>query len=347
MRKIIIEKPGGYEKLKMISGTALTPAPDEICVDIKASGINYADVLVRWGLYKSAKDFVGWPITPGFEYSGVISKVGANVSKWKIGDEVVGVSLFNGYASEICVPQTYVYKKPKAWTFEQTAAFPAVLLTAYHALLQNIVIRKGSILLVHSAAGGVGSAILQVAKILGYKTVAVVGSKHKIETANAMGADYVIDKSSQDLWKEAEKISPTGYDVVLDANGVATLEQSWKHLNQSGKLVIYGFHTMLPRTGGKILPHHYLKLAYDYLRTPKFHPMQMTDGNKSVVSFNISYLWNRRDILDEAMTDLLQWIDEGKIKPLPVTSYDAEDVAKAHIAIESGQSVGKLVLTWQ
>src|SRR5690606_34508568 len=102
-----------------------------------------------------------------------------------------------------------------------------------------------------------------------------------------------IDKSSEHLWRRAEAISERGYDVILDANGVATLKDSYAHLRRAGRLVVYGFTTMMPKTGGR---PNYLKLAADYLRTPRFHPLDMTNGGKSVLAFNLSYLFDRTDI---------------------------------------------------
>jgi synaptic vesicle membrane protein VAT-1 len=346
MRKIVIHAPGGYDRLKLETTPDPVPKTHQVLVAVKFSGINYADVIIRWGLYKSAKEFVGWPITPGFEFSGIVKSVGSGVKRFKVGDEVVGVTLFGGYADRIAVSEDSLYLKPSSWTLEQAAAFPAVFLTAYHALLQNVVIRRGSKILVHSAAGGVGTALLQLCRILGFESVAVVGSTHKIEAAKKMGADHVIDKSKQDLWAEAKRLAPDGYDVVLDANGVSTMQQSWESLALGGKLMIYGFHSMFPREGGMIRWIDYAKLAKDYLRTPRFNPLEMTNANKSVVSFNLSFLWAKREMLSEAVSSLLEWAKEGKLQPPIVTVFKAEDVAGAHAAIESGKSVGKLVLAW-
>jgi len=155
----------------------------------------------------------------------------------------------------------------------QAAGFPTVFLTAYYALFELAHPRPGQTLLVHSAAGGVGSALLQLGRIVGCRTVGVVGSSHKVETARALGAEVVIDKSREDLWRAAEKAAPRGYDVVLDANGVATLRENYRHLAKPGKLVIYGFHSMLPRQGRR---PNWVKLASDFLRTPWFDPLKLS-----------------------------------------------------------------------
>ena len=226
-------------------------------------------------------------------------------------------------------------------SMEQAAAFPAVYLTAYHALYQNIVIRKDAKVLIHSAAGGVGSALLELCRVSGFESTGVVGSSHKIATAKKLGANHVIDKSTSDLWKEAEKISPTGFDVILDANGASTLKASYDHLAPTGKLLCYGFHSMLPKEGGKL---DYLKLVKTYLQTPRFNPLDMTQANKSLITFNLSYLFDKKEMFQEAILDLVKMIEEKKIAGPQVTVFPFEKVAEAHKVLESGQTTGKIIL---
>ncbi len=341
MKKVVIHKAGDYKELKIEEFSDLKANITEVVVEVKASGINYADIIIRWGLYESAKKFVGWPITPGFEYSGIVKSVGAGVTKFKVGDKVFGVSLFNAYASEVCVPEHQLYAIPEKMSFEEAAGFPAVFMTAYHALLQIVVTRPGMVALIHSAAGGVGSSLVQLCKIKGIKTIGVVGSSHKVQTLKDLGCDFIIDKSKEDLWKKVQEHAPHGVDLAFDANGVETLQKSYDHLAPSGKLVAYGAHSMFPKKGGKV---NWPKLVIDFLKTPRFNPLNMTSENKSLITFNLSFLFDRRDLLDEAMIDLLMWFDEGKIKAPLIKSYPMEKVGEAHRDLESGMTVGKLVL---
>jgi NADPH:quinone reductase-like Zn-dependent oxidoreductase len=214
-------------------------------------------------------------------------------------------------------------------------------MTAWYALFELAHPRPGQQVLVHSAAGGVGGALVQMAKLAGCQVVGVVGSSHKVATVKAHGADAVIDKSTQDLWAECERLAPAGFAVILDANGISTLQQSYEHLRRTGKLVVYGFHSMMPKKGG--LPN-WPKLAADYLRTPRFNPLTMTNDSKSVLAFNLSYLFDRKELLHEAIGQIARWLDAGRLAPPPVTTYPLADVARAHADIESGNTVGKLVL---
>ena len=341
MQKVVIHKPGGYERLEIETHPDLKPKSGEVVVTTAAVGVNYADCCVRWGVYQSAKDYVGWPITPGFEFSGTVTEIGADVKNVKPGDRVFGITRFGGYASQVLVPAHQVFPMPKTFSFSEAAAFPAVFMTAYHALFQNVRLRPGHTLLVHSAAGGVGTALLQLGKLAECKVIGVVGSPHKVEVAKHFGADIVIDKSSQDLWKEAEKAVPGGYDLILDANGHPTLMDGYRHLRPTGRLVTYGYHTMLPKSGGRI---NYLKAAWGLVNLPRFSAIKLCDENKGVFGFNISFLFDRLDLVSEGMTELLKWANAGKIMAPKVTEFKFAEVAEAHKKIESATSVGKLVL---
>jgi NADPH:quinone reductase-like Zn-dependent oxidoreductase len=344
MEKVVIRSAGSYDKLEVKTGLPIPhPGRGEVLVRVHASGVNYADCCVRMGLYASAKKYVGWPITPGFEFAGEITEVGAGVDEEQVGSSVVGVSLFGAYASYIVVPEDQVFSYPKGIEYHEIAALPAVYLTAYWAMFELAHPRAGQILLVHSAAGGVGGALVQLGKIAGCEVVGVVGASHKVDAVYELGADHVIDKSKQKLWDEAKKLAPDGYDAVFDANGVETLRQSYAHLTAGGKLVVYGFHTMLPRTGGK---PNWLKLAWDWLWTPSFSPLNMTTDNKSVMAFNLSFMFHKKALLREMFAQLLTWLEEGKLRLPPQTLFPIRKVADAHKLIESGQSIGKLILTF-
>ena len=343
MEKVVIARPGGYRRLQIKKFSRPAPQNHEVLVEVSAAGVNFADVFIRLGLYKSARKFVGWPITPGFEFSGRVLECGGGVTDLAEGASVFGISRFGAYATHLCVPRKQVYLIPEdsKFTSAQWAAFPAVFLTAYHGLFQNFVLRPKMKILVHSAAGGVGGALLQLGNIADCRMTGVVGSTHKVNTAFDCGAAQVIDKSKEDLWARAREISPDGYDVVFDANGPVTLKQSYHHLAPAGKLVAYGFHSMLSTYGG--IPN-YIKLLLEYCRVPRWSPLNMTQENKSLMAFNLSFLFHRMDLLQESMRNLLRWVEDGKIKAPALQSFPFEKVADAHRALESGTTVGKLIL---
>lgn len=341
VRAIQIPRAGGHDQLRLVELPAPEARAGEVHVAVEAIGVNFADIAVRMGLYQSAKDYVGWPIVPGFEFSGTVQALGAGVQGFSAGQAVFGVTRFGGYASEISVAATQLFARPSEWNAAEAAAFPTAYLTAWYALRELSKLRPGARVLVHSAAGGVGGAATQVAVACGARVTGTVGSAQKIEVARQAGAEHVIDKS-RDVWHErAAQLVPEGFDVVLDAHGAESLRRGYALLAPAGRLIVYGFHGLLTR--GKDRPG-YLRLALGYLRTPRFNPFDMTQHNRGVLAFNLSYLFDRGEILDEAMAELLDWARAGRIRPPPVHRYGLHEAARAHAALESGQSFGKLVL---
>ena len=342
MRRIVVRKPGGHDALELVEGPDPQVAAGQVRVAVRAAGVNYADAIVRMGYYEAAKG--QYPITPGFEFSGLVDAVGAGVSGFKEGDRVFGFTRFGGYASSIAVAANQLYPCPEGWDFPECAGFPAVFLTAHIALFQKARVEAGETVLVHSAAGGVGTALLQLARVAGCRPIAVVGAAHKVALCRELGADAVIDRSSEDLWPAIDRLAPKGFDAVFDSNGISTLRQGFDRLVNGGRLVVYGFADIVPR--GKDKPN-IVSLAYNYLRVPKFSPLDMTATNRSLIGFNVVFMFDRLDKAVKGMTDMLGWIRDGRIKKAPVTLFPLERAADAHRAIESGTTTGKLILTVQ
>ena len=378
---ISIGRPGGLEQLRLVTlregittigynvrhvGAPPYAPPNchipSDCVMLKneAFSVNYADCCIRWGLYDSAKEFVGWPIVPGFDVAGVVEDVSSTsddcMQKFCVGDRVFGCTLFGAYSNRVIVPKIQLRKMPKSLSFSEAAAFPAVSLTALYALhLSGYFPASDSgggrskfqnkAILIHSAAGGVGGFLVQMSKILGLSpVVGVVGSSSKVNEAKSLGCDVVIDKSTEDLWFTAEQASPCGYSTIMDANGVSTLKQSYDHLAPSGRLVVFGFHSNLPMGNAMLSPFEWLSMAKKVLKMPAFDAMDLTVSNKSVLGFNLSFFADEREVLSDMFDQVLQWIEEGKLRCPKVVEMDMADVANAHTLIQSGKSVGKIIL---
>ena len=201
---IKIPSPGGYDKLVYTdlaedqytesANIKLENIKEEDLVVVKtyACGVNYADVCTRWGLYESAKKLVGWPITPGFEFSGEIESKGENVTNFKIGQKVFGVSIFGAYSKRIRMPKHQVFPLPENFDTHEAAGFLTVALTAWYGMFELARPRADSWILVHSAAGGVGSMLVQLAKIHGCNVVGVVGASHKVDLVKQIGKAYIL-----------------------------------------------------------------------------------------------------------------------------------------------------------
>lgn len=341
MKRIVVRRPGGTHRLEVETLGDPTPTGDEVCVEVRAAGVNFADLAVRMGLYASAKKYVGWPIVPGFELSGTVVACGERAARFRAGERVIGLTRFGGYASRICLPEAQVVPLPQGLTFAQGATFPVVFLTAWYALHELCRLRPGRVVLVHSAAGGVGGALVMLAKRAGARVIGVVGAPHKVEFVRGLGADIVIDKSREDLWAAVERAAPNGCHVVLDANGGETLRQGYAHLAPTGRLIIYGFHGLLGRGSDRL---KLLRALVGFLRVPRFNPFDMVDKNTGVLAFNLSYLFDELGLFHEAMAELSGALERDELRLPPITEVPFEHAAEAHRLLHSGTTVGKVAL---
>lgn len=341
MQRVLIRRPGGYNRLELVTEPDPVPQPDEVLVQSEGIGVNFADCIVRMGYYSSAHHYIGWPITPGFDFAGTVSQVGSRVSQFQVGDRVLGVTRFGAYQSHVAVPESQLFRIPSGFSMSRAAAFPTVHLTAYYALTGLGQPRPGSKILVHTAAGGVGTAILGLCKHYGLEAWGVVGSRGKVTVAQNAGATHVVVRAGADYFAELQRQNPKGFDLVAEASGVRTLRQSYALLRPTGKLVLFGMGTMFPTQSNRPNP---LRLAWSWLRLPRYNPLEMLDANKTVSAFNLSYLFEEQDRLAEAMTELLAIASSGALPEPPIREYALRDVRRAHQDLESGKTVGKLVL---
>jgi NADPH:quinone reductase-like Zn-dependent oxidoreductase len=165
MRQISVLHPGGFRVLRMIRAAQPTPGPGMVVIDVEAAGVNFADCVARLGLYAASWRFAGWPFTPGFEVAGRVSALGTGVHDLDIGKRVIALTHFGGYAEQVAVPRHQVFDCPSRLTTPQAAGIAVVFLTAAYALDELAAPRPASTVLVHSAAGGVGGALLQLARL--------------------------------------------------------------------------------------------------------------------------------------------------------------------------------------
>eukprot|EP00756_Hemistasia_phaeocysticola_P018450 Hpha_TRINITY_DN15594_c2_g6::TRINITY_DN15594_c2_g6_i1::g.107781::m.107781 len=339
-------------------------ASDCVVLRIHFFSVNYADCCIRWGLYESANKFVGYPICPGFDVSGVVEWAGAAARSefgLKPGDRVFGCSLFGGYSGRCLVPARQLRKVPLCMfdggvgdtlcvpsflgPMSRAAALPAVSFTALHALWTAGLYVPGSegagtgiygrqlplenkAVLVHSAAGGVGSLLMMMSREFGAETiVGVVGRKEKVRVLEKLMAPEnqpptrregakkptVLIQQKTSLWKKG---SPTDqkFGAIFDANGVETLQHSYDHLALGGRLVIYGFHTNLPLNAMSINPLSWLKMAGSmFWGMPKFQPMDLTVDTKSVLGFNLSFFSQEKAALSWYFDEIVGLISRGVI----------------------------------
>lgn len=337
-QRIVIDRVGGPEVLRIEEVELPPPGPGEVSVEVRAAGLNFADVFCRLGLYEAAPHP---PFAPGFEVAGVVNAVGEGSEGFAPGDRVMALTRFGGYASGLNLRAERVRPLPGGWSFEQGAAFPVVFLTAWYGLVHLARLREGETLVVQSAAGGVGTAACQIGKALGARVLGTVGSPAKEAVAREQGAGEVVVSRRYRVWPRIRRLTGgEGVDVIFDAVGGRGLRRGFDQLRIDGRLVVYGFAEMMPRGGRRNWP----LLLWRYLRTPRFNPLTLTGTNRSVLGFNLVHLQEREALLEGLLDDLLEWVSRGELRPVVGATFPFENAAAAHTLLQSRGSTGKVVL---
>lgn len=337
MKAIVITKHGGHDALEVHNRPEPHPGPGEVRIQVKAAGLNFAEVMARKGLYPDAPKT---PFVAGYEAAGVVDAVGIGVEGLEVGDRVTALSRFGAHASLLCVPASQALPISDAMTFEEAAAIPANYVTAYHMLFRVGALRPGETVLVHMAAGGVGIAALQLCRTVPDVTVFGTSSASKHAILSEQGCTHPIDYRTKDYAAEIRRLTDNrGVDVVLDALGGADWKKGYDLLRPAGRLIAFGFANL---TSGhkRSIP----RVARQFLSMPRFSPLQLMNDNKTVTGVNIGHLWDETPMLVEQLHAVLKLYDTGAVKPIIDSVFPFAEAARAHERIESRQNVGKVVL---
>lgn len=330
----VVTKPGSLKNLVLREGVTGKPEHNQLTVKVKAVGLNYADVFSILGLYKAApkKDFI-----PGLEFAGEVISAGPEVTRFKKGDRVMGVTRFGAYTTALNVDERYCDPLPVHWSFEEAASFPVQVLTAWYALVTLGGLRHGQSVLIHSAAGGVGLLANRIARKLGAFTIGVVGSENKISLLLKEGYDRVVVRTGNFKEQVKKALETRELNLVLETTGGKYMRQSYELLGPMGKMVCYGSAQFTP-SGDR---PNYLTLLWKYLFRPKFDPLTMITENKSILAFNLIWLYERVELMRTLMAE----IGELKLPPPYIGHrYAFEELPEAIRFFRTGKSMGKIVL---
>ncbi len=329
-----INKAGSINNLKLVKEDLANPADDEVTIQVKAIGLNFADVFAIQGLYSATpkESFV-----PGLEYSGIILKKGKGVTEFEVGDKVMGAIRFGAYTNFLNINKNYISKIPMDWSFEDGAAFTVQSLTAYYSLIELADIKNNSTILIHSAAGGVGIYANRIAKRFNAYTIGTVGSDKKTALLKKEGYDQVIVRDSNFNKNLAESLKDKNLDIVLECIGGKIFSESFKQLCAGGRIIVYG---AAQYSTGSSRPN-YLKVIQKYLTRPKIDPLSLSDKNKSVMGFNLIYLWDKIGLMQNILKDILKM---NLPKPLIGKVYQFTDLLAAVRKFQSGETVGKVII---
>ena len=299
---------------------------------MQAIGLNFADIFALTGLYSATPEGA---FIPGLEFAGVVVEVGDRSRGYQPGDRVMGVTRFGGYSTVIDSDPAYLWPLPSDWNFAQGAAYPAQTLTAWYALRELGNLQAGQQVLIHSAAGGVGLQAMQLTRALGAVPVGTIGRSDKLPLLKSFGFDQVLVRES-DFSGQLQQ-SGLQFDLVLDAIGGDVQRASFNALKPMGRLVVFGAAEFTPR--GK--RPDYLRAALRYLRRPRYDVMDMISANKSVMAFNLIWLWEQQ----ERMRVLLEELQQMELPPPHVGHrFPFSDAHRALDCLRSGKSTGKVVL---
>ena len=338
-QRVVFRKYGDVDVLELETVASRAPGPREIRVQVAYAGVNYADVLARRGFYKWAPPL---PTCVGFEISGTVIECGSAVSEHQVGDRVLSIVRFGGYATELTIEAERAWQLPHGKSLAEAAALPAVTLTAWHSLCEVARVRAGERILIQAVAGGVGLAALQIAKHLGLETYGTASSAAKLALATQYGLDHAIDYKTHDFEREIARLTHgRGVDCVLDSLGGDGLRKGYRSLAPGGRVVTIGAAEVAPASRG---PRDLFKAGVALVRGGLFHPFDLIEHNRSIAGVQILLLWDDLPHVHRGMREVLAWWEAGIITPHVDSVLPLAEAARAHTALESRKSRGKLVL---
>jgi NADPH:quinone reductase-like Zn-dependent oxidoreductase len=336
MRSVWIPRIGPPEVLEVREIPDPHAGAGEVRIRVAASGVNFADVMARMGLYPDAPKL---PCVVGYEVAGTVDEVGAGVRGIAVGDKVIAPTRFRGYADLVVVPEAHVVALPDGMGFAEGAAIPVNYLTAILMLEVLGNVRRGDRVLIHGAGGGVGLAAVQLCTIYGAEIIGTASaSKHA--ALRAAGVAHTIDYRTQDFVAETKRVTGgRGADVIIDPIGGENLRKSYRALAPLGRLVAFGVSSMAPATSRRILP-----ALWQLARMPRFGFVRLMNDNHGVLGFNLGHLWDEMERLRRYLLTVLDYARAGRIRPTVAKTFPLTEAAAAHAFMQARENVGKVVL---
>lgn len=333
-RKAYRLKAGNIQNLKLITEDLPEPGPAEVTCEVKAIGLNFADVSVILGLYSATPK---GEFTPGLEFSGIVLKCGNEVTNVKPGDRVLGVTRFGGYSTHLNIGAAYAIPLPDDWTFEEGAAYPVQVLTAYYALRPLGNLQAGDTVLIHSAAGGTGIFANRLAKKMGAVTIGTIGNPGKLDLLQKEGVDFPLVRDTG-FYRNLDKIlKDRKLNLILETNGGWMLREDFKRLAPEGRCVIYSAADFMTHGNRP----NYLKIIWKFITRPKIDPMNLTNTNRGILGFNLIYLYEKARLMHQYLEEI-KTLDIGKPRIGHVLSL--VQLPEAVRLLQSGKTTGKVVV---
>jgi NADPH:quinone reductase-like Zn-dependent oxidoreductase len=335
-RKVyLMPKAGSIDHLQLKEEMLPAPLPNEVMVKVQAIGLNFADVFAMQGLYGATPKGA---FIPGLEFSGEILQIGEEVRDRKVGERVMGATKFGGYVSHINSHHRYVTPLPADWSYEEGAGFLVQGLTAYYGLVQLGDLQRGMTVLIHSAAGGVGILANRICKKYDAYTIGTVGSAQKVDYLETEeNYDQIIIRGKDFEEQLQRAIGERELRLVMECIGGEIFKQSWKAMAPMGRLISYGSASFTSHTAKP----NYFKLIPLYLKRPKIDPLRLPSENKSLMGFNLIWLYERTDLMHSLLQDLMGL----SLRPQHIGhQYAFDELPEAVRFFQKGANIGKIVV---
>lgn len=334
-RRIVVPRFGGPDLMKVVEEEIPEPGPGEVRVRIVVAGIGFPDVVIREGTYPGGPKP---PFTPGYDFIGTVDKFGAGVTGVDLGQTVGAITVYGSYADYLCVPAGWLVPVPAGLDPAEAVSLVFNYVTAYQMLHRAARVKKGDRLLVHGAAGGVGTAVLQLGQLAGLELFGTA-SGTQTGVVSALGA-MPIDYTKGSFLTRIRELTDDGVDVVLDGIGGRVSLRSYRALRRGGRLVMFGHYSTL--VGGR---KSVRRMAVFYLSAAMAFAANLVPDGKRVLPFQVAKLRDRHpEWFREDATTLFDLLSEGKLKPIVSERIPLVEARRAHENLGRGGVTGKQVL---
>lgn len=311
---------------------------DQVLIDVEAFGLNYADVMARLGLYREAPPM---PCVIGYEVVGIIAEVGEEGNPELIGKRVVGFCRFGGYSKHV-ITENYAVSVIDEMDAGVALSLATQFVTAYYMVNRSANVQSGEYVLIHAAAGGVGTALIQLCKLKGAHVIAKVSSKEKEKLVRSLGADEVVNYKEGDYEKQVSACLKTNrLDISFNPVAGGTFKKDWSLLGTGGRLVLFGGSELSNGKWG-------LLSTLNFVRKMGFVvPIGLMMRSKSMIGINMLKIADfKPKVLTECLNEVVQMVKQGQIHPVVGGVYKQDELKMAHRLLEEGKTVGKLIIEW-
>jgi NADPH:quinone reductase-like Zn-dependent oxidoreductase len=338
MRQVWITKAGSPEVLQVKEAPDPTPASGQVRIRVEATGVNFADIMGRLGIYP---DLPPIPVVVGYEVGGRVDAVGSGVDSSWVGKDVFAMTRFGGYSDVVCVPENQVFERPADMSAEQGAAIPVNYFTAWQLIVVMGGLRAGETVLVHSVGGGVGIAATQIAKNIGARVIGTA-SKSKHDFMRSIGVDMLIDYRTEDFEKRTMELTGgKGVELILDAVGGDSFKKGFRILAPTGRLGMFGMSSAAVGKERSIFAALKTVASMPWL---SFNPPALLNANKGVFGVNLGHLWGEVPRIRGWADDLLALWQQGVVRPHVDKVFPFAEAAAAHHYVQDRKNIGKVLL---